>query len=157
MDRNILGGVLAIPLLVVSGNLVSGATCDFTKPDLVYERACIDEACLRQVRKHLPACQNKLAGHFTKTIRHDEGVETAPYLSFETMDRLNQCIATASFGAFDAASVDLSRFSEVSKDVRGENARRVGGDCPDGKCSGLYMLPIVGETTFLHGPVKGIV
>ncbi len=155
MRRSSLGFVLAIPVLLASGTFGSGggATCDYSKPGLVFEKACLTDTCRAQVRKHLPICQSRLAGSLSKTIRHDHGVERAPYLSLAIMERLSNCISEAGSGAFDKSSLDFSRFHEVTKDVRGSKAERVGGECPDGRCAGVYVLPVVGQTTFLHGPV----
>ena len=85
----------------------------------------------------------------TKTVRFDGGSKKAPYLSLAVMDDLTSCMSKASFGTFNTASLDLSPFTEVSKDVRSDKMQKVGGGDSG---SGLYMLPVVGQTTMLYGP-----
>lgn len=151
MDKNIIFSVLFAPVLIFSASS-NGAHCDFTKPALVFERACIDDSCREKVRQYLPACENSLRGNLTKTVRHDDGVETAPYLSLAIIGKLTDCIAQADFGRFSKASLDLSQFSDVSKEVRAAKAKNVSGDCAGSNCPGLYIRPIVGQTTFINGP-----
>ena len=152
MDMRILGAVLAAPALVLFSGSGGGPQCNYTKPGLVYAQACADAACLAQVKKHLPACKRKLSGRFTKTVAHEDGDAKAPYLSLGVMNELTACISSASFGALSPDAVDLSAFREVSSDVRGNKARRVGGECKQKPCGGVYMRPVVGQTTFLYGP-----
>ncbi|KEO89794.1 hypothetical protein EH31_11620 [Erythrobacter longus] len=151
MDKYLLGAALAVPLLIVSGQSGSGAgpECTYTKPGLVFAKACIDDGCREKVRSLLPACKRQMAGKLSKTVRYEGGTKQAPYLSLAVMDDLASCMSRASFGSFSTSSLDLSDFSEVSKDVRGETMHKVGGGDTG---SGLYMLPIVGETTMLYGP-----
>ena len=151
MDKNIIGAAVAVPFLLVSGYLGgnAGAHCTYTKPDLVFAKACQDAHCREQVARYLPRCQRQLAGQMTKTVRFDGGSKKAPYLSLAVMDDLTTCMSKASFGTFDTASLDLSPFTEVSKDVRSDKMQKVGGGDSG---SGLYMLPVVGQTTMLYGP-----
>ncbi|MEM6585940.1 MAG: hypothetical protein AAF692_09310 [Pseudomonadota bacterium] len=144
MDKNILGTILAVPALLVFGGVGSGGGCNYTKPDLVFAVACADETCRAAVKKHLPACNRRHAHEFTTTVRHEDGIARAPRLTLATIDKLTQCMARASSGSFDSGSLDLSAFREVSKDVRGDKAKSAGG--------GLYLYPVVGQTTFLYGP-----
>jgi hypothetical protein len=144
MDKNILGSIIAVPVLLAFGGFASGGECNYTKPDLVFDVACADEACRAAVKKHLPACKRRYTREFTTTVRHDDGVARAPRLTLAMMDKLSDCMASASNGSFGQGSIDLSDFREVSKDVRGDKAQAQGG--------GLYMYPVVGQTTFLYGP-----
>ncbi|MEM7703287.1 MAG: hypothetical protein AAF251_15220 [Pseudomonadota bacterium] len=144
MDKNLLGSLLAVPVLLAFGGFPSGGGCNYTKPDLVFAVACTDDGCRAAIRKHLPACTRRYASDFTTTVRHEDGVARAPRLTLAMMDKLTDCMASASYGAFDRASLDLSDFREVSKDVRGDTAKPAGG--------GLYLYPVVGQTTFLYGP-----
>ena len=144
MDKSILGSILAVPVLLAFGGFASGGGCNYTKPDLVFDVACADAACRAAVKKHLPACKRRYASEFTTTVRHDDGIAKAPRLTLAMMDKLSDCMAGASFGYFDPGSLDLSEFREVSKDVRSDKAEAQGG--------GLYLYPVVGQTTFLYGP-----
>ena len=146
-----IAGALSVPLLLFAGTL-PGSGCNYTKPGLVFEKACLDDACRATVRKHLPACQRRMSGKLSKMIRHADGDVKSPYLSLAVMEQLTDCIANAGFGTFDRSSVDFSSFTEVSKDVLGAEPKRVGGSCSGNNCSGLYLRPVVGQTTFLFGP-----
>lgn len=152
MDMRILGAVLAAPALVLFSGSGGGPQCNYTKPGLVYAQACLNETCLAQVKKHLPSCKRQLSARFTKSVRHEDGVAKAPYLVPAVMDELTACISSASYGALSTDAVDLSDFREVSSDVRGNKARRVGGKCKEKPCGGMYLRPVVGQTTFLYGP-----
>ena len=152
MDKNIASAVLAVPLLLVSGNLVGSGGCNYTKPELVFAKACRDDACQEAVRKYLPACKRRMSSQFTKTIAYEGGVKTAPYLSLDVMEKLTDCVASSGFGTFDRSALDFSRFREVQKDVRGDKRKAIAGSCTGNNCTGLHMLPIVGQTTMLHGP-----
>ena len=151
MDKYFLGVALAVPLLIVSGQTggSAGPECTYTKPGLVFAKACRDDACREKVRSLLPQCKQQMAGKLSKTVRYDGGTTRAPYLSMAVMDDLAGCMSRASFGTFDKGSLDLSDFTEVSKDVRGDKMEKVGGG---NSASGFYMLPVVGETTMLYGP-----
>ncbi len=150
MDKNILGAALAVPLLIFSGQFAGGGSnCTYTKPGLVFQKACLDAACRDHVRQFLPGCKRQMTGKFTKTVRYDGGSKRAPYLSLAVMDDLAGCMSRASMGRFNTASLDLSPYTEVSKDVRGDTMQKVGGGDSG---SGLYMLPVVGQTTMLYGP-----
>ena len=150
MDKNILGAALAVPFLLVSGQFAGGgAKCTYTKPDLVFAKACTDATCRAEAKRHLPACQNGMTGKLTKTVRYEGGTKKAPYLSFATMDDLAQCISRASLGRFNPEALDFSGFTEVSKDVRGDTMQKVGGG---NSRSGLYILPVVGQPPMLYGP-----
>lgn len=151
MDKNIIGAAIAVPFLLVSGYFGgnAGAHCTYTKPDLVFAKACQDSQCRKQVARYLPGCQKQLAGQMTKTVRFEGGSKKAAYLSLAVMDDLTSCMSKASFGTFNTASLDFSSFKEVSKDVRGDKMQKVGGGDSG---SGLYMLPVVGQTTMLYGP-----
>ncbi|MEL7318972.1 MAG: hypothetical protein AAFN04_10085 [Pseudomonadota bacterium] len=144
MDKNILGSLLAVPVLLAFGGFSSGGGCNYTKPDLVFAVACADDSCRAAVRKHLPSCKRRYTSEFTTTVRHEDGVARAPRLTLAMMDKLTDCMASASYGSLDRASLDLSDFREVSKDVRSDKAKPAGG--------GLYLYPVVGQTTFLYGP-----
>ena len=152
MNKHLLGAIILVPVLVFSGTSGAGAYCNYTRPELVYKQACVSDACMKAVREHLPACKQQLAGQLSKTIRHSEGAATAPYLSLAVMDQLTDCIGSAGFGQFDRNSVDMSKFSEVSSDVRADKAQRVGGACKEAPCSGVFVYPVIGKTTFLYGP-----
>jgi hypothetical protein len=145
MDKNILGSILAVPVLLAFGGFAASESgCNYTKPDLVYKVACADDTCRAAVKKRLPGCKRRYASEFTTTVRHDDGIARAPRLTLAMMDKLTDCMASASNGSFGQGSIDLSDFREVSKDVRGDKAQAQGG--------GLYMYPVVGQTTFLYGP-----
>ena len=153
MIKKIGGAVLTIPLLLYTAHLPLEGYCDYIEPELVFEKACLTDACRMHARKHLAACKRQMAGQFTTTIRHADGVATAPNLSLAIMDQLTECIATSGFGTFDRNSVDYSSFWDVARNVRGAEFKEVGGDCIGKNCIGLHMRPVVGQTTFLHGPV----
>lgn len=78
------------------------------------------------------------------SIRHGNGIARAPLLTLAVMDKLTDCIAEASDSPFDRGSVDYSDFREVRKDVRSDTAKAAG--------AGVYLYPVVGQTTFLYGP-----
>ena len=147
MDKNTLGGLIATPFLLafasVSG-LGGGAGCNYTKPDLVFAQACRDDRCRAHVRKHLTGCTGRYSSQMTTSIRHPDGVAVAPRLTLAVMDKLTDCVAQASYSSHVRDAVDFSDFREVSKDVRGNKAEAAGG--------GLYLYPVVGQTTFLYGP-----
>jgi len=145
MEKTWIGAIIALPLLIASGGMGGGAGCNYTRPDLVFAKACIDDACRAQVRKHLPACARRYSSQMTISVRHEDGLARAPLLTLAIMDDLTDCLSQASNGSFDRSSVDFSDFREVSKDVRGGKAKAAGG--------GLYLYPVVGQTTFLYGPV----
>ena len=134
------------------GGSGGGPQCNYTKPGLVYEQACLNESCLAQGKKHLPACKRQLSSRLTKSVAHEDGTAKAPYLSLGVMNEVTAGISRASNGARSPDAVDLSAFREVSKDVRGNKAHRVGGECEQKPCGGVYMRPVVGQTTFLYGP-----
>ena len=152
MEKYVLGAAILIPVMLFGGTSGAGPHCNYTQPALVYKQACLDDACRKAVREYLPACKEKLSGRFTKRVNHAGGTETAPYLSLAVMNELTDCIAGSGFSQFDRNSVDLSQFSEVSSDVRSSKAKRVGGDCNGKNCSGVFIYPVVGKTTFLYGP-----
>lgn len=147
MDKNILGGLIATPLLLVLGSfggLGGGAKCNYTKPELVFGQACRDDDCRAQVRKHLPDCMHRYSSQMITSIRHEDGVAVAPKLTLAVMDKLTDCVAQASYSSHVRDAVDFSDFREVGNDVRGDKAKAAGG--------GLYLYPVVGQTTFLYGP-----
>ena len=143
MDKNIIGAIVAVPLLIATSNFAGGG-CNYTQPDLVFAKACADDQCRAQVQKHLPRCKSRFTSELNTSVRHEDGVARAPRLTFAVMGKLTDCIANESHGAFNQSSVDFSAFREVSKDVRGDKAKPAGG--------GMYLYPVVGQTTFLYGP-----
>ncbi|MEO1488394.1 MAG: hypothetical protein AAFR88_03000 [Pseudomonadota bacterium] len=145
MDKSWIWALIAFPLvLAFGGQGGGGGKCHFTKPGLVFSKACHNEECRAQIKQHLPRCQRRYASELTISIRHDDGVTRAPHLSRATMDTLAKCIASASTGAFDRQSLDLSAYRDVSKDVRGDTLKEIG--------AGFSVYPVVGKTTFLYGP-----
>ena len=153
MDKNIIGTALLVPVLLFSGTGAGGGSkCNFTKPALVFERACLDASCLAKVKQYLPQCERSLRSDLTKAIRYKGGVETAPHLSLAVMGKLTDCISKADFGRLDRASIDLSAFKDVPHDVRAEKLEKLSGGCAGTNCAQVYVRPGVGTTTFLYGP-----
>lgn len=153
MDRNVVVSALLVPLLLVAGTGTgSGANCNYTKPELVFKKACIDDACRANVKRYLPECKAKYRSDLIKKIKHQGGTEKAPHLSMAVIQKLTECMSKADFGRFDSNSLDFSRFSDVSHDVRAEKFEKVASSCSGKNCAQAFIRPVVGQTTFVYGP-----
>ena len=123
-----------------------------SEPSSVLKAACSGWDCQAMVSKHLPLCEKNLSHRLTKTVVNGSVTKEVPTLTFDVMQDLIDCIARAEGTAFDASSLDLTRFFQTRVVVRGSTDSIYADNCQDATCSEMGMLPIIGETRLLYGP-----